>query len=362
MNQGIRQLTLFALSPDAKDDRARRARRLDPDSESILEEFAVYRRGSGAAASTARQEASQLRALCHAVGATGRPVSLMVLLHASDALADRLTGQCGEVSFSTNQARLRALGSFVQFCASRDGVALTRELEAIYERLPRRRTRSWNHTGVVLGGTRERQTPTGKTMLARDLSAVVAAGPSGSAYRAVRDRTLLVCVCFSGSRLQELASLRWEQLQVRADVVHIAVRRGAAEVVLPGYGDVPTALRALAACGRRRFGADYGFGGVGPVFRRDQPSHGAISERQAFAVVKRALVRAGFPHAGQRDVRRAFVHWLTAQGLSDHEAMLAVGISEARTLDALLERVRRLNAQRVVAEMREAGPDVDVPP
>jgi integrase len=356
MNDAIRQLPLLAQSSHQFDGRTRRSRHLDRDSEALLEEFVGYRRAQGAAASTARHETSQLRFLCHTIGEAGRPRPPMALLLATDALVDHLSGRDDAVSATTSQARLRALGHLARFCAEWRGVVLTHKLEAIYERLPRRRPRAWNHTGVVLGGTRERRTPVGKTMLAHDLPQILEAGPHGATYRAVRDRALLVCACFTGLRLQELAALCWEQLEPDTTLVRIRARRGDVEVVLPGYGVVPTALGALVARGRR-FGPSYRFGGTGPVFRRDQPPHAAISERQAFAIVKRALVGAGFPRAGQRDVRRAFVHWLLAQGLSDHEAMLAAGIRDARTVDALLERVRRLNAQRVVAELREGEPD-----
>jgi hypothetical protein len=141
------------------------------------------------------------------------------------------------------------------------------------------------------------------------------------------------------------------------DSIRIRVRRGGRDIQLRGCGDAPVALAALDAVGRRRFSGAYGVGGEGPVFRRDGGDGAALSERQAFAIVKAALVRAGFPRAGQRDLRRAFAQWLLYRGLSDHEAMLTMGIRDARTFDALLLPVRRLDAQRIVAEHREMACD-----
>jgi integrase len=313
-NEQPRQLSFFPPEPDRAAGRARKPQCLDPQSEATLSAFADYRLAQGAAPATARSEIGQLRSLCHAVGTSSRPVPLTNLLAATDALAAALAGLASVVGLSTNQLRLRALGRFAQFCEDYLGIPCDRQLDLLYQRLPARRPPNWHHTGVVVGGMRDRRTRLGRTMLAQDLAAVAAARPTGSGYREVRDRALLALACHTGLRIAE-----------------------------------------LAARGRRTFGPAYtpGPGGAGPVFR-DPATSCALTERQVFAVVKRALTAAGFPRAGQTDLRRALLHYLRGQGLSDHEAMVATGIKDARTFDRLMERVRRLLAQRVIQE-HQAG-------
>jgi len=353
MNDPVKQLTLFSLDPDRSHHTVRQSQYLDADSEEVLAAFISYRLAQGAAPATARAEAGQLRSLCHAVKASSDPVPVRHLLQETDALVSLIAGSGPEVSTSTNRLRLRALGSFAMFASERFGISLDQELEAVYRRLPHRRPPSWNHTGVVVGGTRGRRRQTGKTMLAGDLAAVVARGPGGSGYQAVRDRVLLTCACYTGLQLSELAGLHWEQIECHGPVVRIQVRRADHEMVLRGADSVSMALIALGIRGRQRFGPTYGLDRTGPVFRCDQAVGGAISERQALRVLKQALTKAGFPEASQYEVTRAFVHWLLLQGLSGHEAMAVAGIRDARTFDRLMERVRRLMAQRVVHEHQE---------
>jgi integrase len=349
------QLPLFELLAFSPSSPERRKLLVDSESEFILSAFIEFRRASGAAPATARSEASQLRSLCHAASATERPLPVLQVPMATGALVNVLSGLATETSVATNRLRLRALGQFVTFCSNQLGITFTRELDALYRELPRGPAPNWNHTGVEVGGTRAPRASMGKTLLAKDLVAVIAAGPTGSTYRDVRDRALLASACYTGLRFGELAALRWEQIASGRDITIIRLVRAGNPVNLRGYGLSITALTALAVRGRRHFGVSYRVGGGGLVFRREDQPEAGISERHVFAIVKRALSIAGFPHARQRDLRRAFLHWLGAQGLSDHEAMAVAGIRDARTLDALLERVRRLNAQRFIAELRDAA-------
>ncbi len=225
MSEQIHQLRLLPPEPDRAAARARKPQRLDPESETTLLAFADSRLAQSAAPATARGEMDQLRSLCHTAGTQGRPVPLANLLSATDARAAALAGFASDVRVSTNRFRLRALGQFAHFCEDCLGIPCDRQLDLQYRRLPARRRPSWNHTGVVVGGARARRTRIGRTMLAHDLAVVAAAAPTGSGYREVRDRALVALACYTGLRIAELATPRWESRRCRAGSTALTAAR-----------------------------------------------------------------------------------------------------------------------------------------
>jgi len=327
--------------------------RLDPESEYLLEGFARWRRAAGAQANTVEREVCQLRSLARAAGSPGSPVPLAALARDPAPAALALREPPAPLARSTNRARLAALQRFLAFT---HGDAAAQVIDSLRALLPAERGVTWQRQGVAVAGTLERLRPQGATLSPADLAAIVeCAGrvrERGTERTRARDTALVALHCYSGLRPDEAVRLRWEQLSSeltdggRYGLTAAVQRRGRGlRLPLPDAAAEP--LLRLAELGGNAIGQLTGVAfGTGRERRRP------MSRRAARDTVRAACTAAGFPRAEAVDLRAAFAYWLRAAlGMQDAEVAQVLGAAQVRTVDRLLDRQKKLNAQRAAAEV-----------
>lgn len=348
----MHQLSLFRVHSSAVGTRGTRGP-LDPASEHLLR---IYRAERGAALAHPRsvaREVSQLRSIARESNGAQTPVPLAILFADLERVARILREPARPIARSTGLARLVATQRFVQIIGPRLARDPAADLDTLDRLLPARRQAGWHAAGTVVAGTKGRRRRRAPTLDAVDLHRLVeAAGGATGAARAARDRALVALHCFSGLRPEEIARLRWEDLDLaNADGGYrrltAAVVRGGRPLQLPVPGPAAGELEALAGVA-----GDGGDPLAGPVFRA-RASGRSLGYRAARDVLRAACRRSGIPPIETADLRAAFAHWLLAQGLSDHEVAAVLGVARVRSVDRLLRRHRALDAQRRVREMFE---------
>lgn len=314
--------------------------------------FSDTRHAEGAHPRSVEREVSQIRSLAREAEEAGHPCGLAALVADPKVIAHVLLEPKRQISRSTGRARLIAVQRFIRAIVAASGHEEAEVLRRLDALLPARPADKWHAAGTQVAGLMGRRS-LGPTLDGSDLMRIVGHPvQAGSPPIALRNRALVAVACFSGLRAEEIAALRWEDLDREGTEsgrhgLTARVRRNEAHRRLPVLGPAPDALAAL----KDRRGTDGPRSG--PVFWRQGRPGRALSYRSVRAIVCDACRRAGFGPVEQIELRAAFAWWLKVHGLSDHEAAAALGLVRVRSLDRLLDRHRELQAQRNVRERLE---------
>jgi integrase len=346
----MKQLALFSRD-DIVTGAVTERHHSDDDSGPLLVMFEAARVAEGAHARSVKREVSQLRSVLREAKMVDPTVTLRTLLADVDLLARCLREPSAMISRTTGRVRLLA----VQRCMRVIGPPLGRtpeaDLAALDARLPGRRSTSWHTTGTLTAGTSGRSRRRGPTLAAADLRRLVDVAGAGDDAHAVRDRTLVALLCFTGLRPEEVVRLRWENLstELTADGRYglaAAVGRNGRCIRLLVPEPAAAEIEALAGSIGRPIEEL-----SGPVLCARGVPDRPLSYRAARDVLQGAFRRAGLPPIDSTALRAACGHWLRSQGLSDHEVANVLGLARVRSVDRLLRQHTALAAQRTVREV-----------
>jgi len=326
---------------------------LDPDSETLLRAYRKYRESSGASLQSARRECSQLRVIVRAISRTRTQRSILNILSDPQAVANALMIPLVPVSESTVRSRLIAVQRLLTFVCPLVGRNAETEIMKLDALLPARTSQNWREAGTVVGGIRARRRARGPALSVDDLLTIVAsASDGGGSFCNLRDQALIALQCFSGVRIEEAIGLCWEDIVADLDDERyfghvVRVKRRGTTVFLPLHNIAANALFEFRAYIDSR-----GTAPVGSLFRTRYGSVSPVNYRTARRIVAHACERAKVPPVTSSDLRSAYAWVLKTQGSSDHQIMLALGLSRVKSVDLLLRNHNALAAQRQVQTFR----------
>jgi integrase len=344
------QPRLFSLPVSARASSRSVARKLDIDSEELLERYGRRRLASGGTARTVARETSQLRSLARGVveGETSGPIGLRSAFADARVVARALLEPATPISWSTGRARLVAAQRFSRECCRELGIDPVTFLHTLDELLPARSSREWHSSGTIVSGIRTRRRPICPTLYPQDLERIVAGVAASDSFRLLRDRALVALHCLSGLRPEEIVRLRVEDVTAgnRSEGTTLSTIRAGRMMRVPlpepGLGWLVAFVRLATSASAEP---------TAYLFRRGNSDDRPLTPRAARVIVQRACAQAGFPLASAADLRATFAYSLRLRGLSDHETAAVLGFRRVRTLDRLLARHKALDAQRRVQEM-----------
>ena len=332
----------LALMP--KDDPPRV--RLGESNESRLAEYRVARLAEGAAPRTVDAEVGQLRSLVRDSLRIGGPATLNDIIDAPAHAGLLLVEPGTTVGRSTMLTRLRALQRLMMLGVSR-AVAEER-LHALDASLGARPSNEWHEAGVLVGGRRQRASQR-TTLPPSALESILDA----AADESIEAGALAGLLCFSAVPIDRVCALRWDDLRWGAGALtcEVAVDVGGNErrffVLAPG---VAAMLRLYVDSAERS--AD------SVLFEGRTPGK-PVTDRAVRARLARWGRTAGWPGARRQDLVSALAAWLSDRGIDDHSIKVALGRRRVKSVDALLEPHRRLDAQlqtqRALAEELRSG-------